>query len=87
MSPARSWRSPSHAAGSHDLLPPKKNGGPGLRRGGIGRYNLQSLLTVAHQPRACCIRLVQKYEFSGLFTRCLETIDVCIWRMFVLCML
>ena len=38
MSPARSWRSLSHAAGSHDLLP-KKNGGPGLRRGGIGGYN------------------------------------------------
>ena len=28
MSPARSWRSASHAAGSHDWLT-KKTGGPG----------------------------------------------------------
>ena len=28
MSPARSWRSASHAAGSHDWFPPK-NWGPG----------------------------------------------------------
>ena len=53
MSPARSWRSASHAAGSHDW-------GPGLRRGRIRWIQFaQSLLTVAHQPRAGCIRLVR----------------------------
>ena len=41
MSPARSWRSASHAAGLHDWFP-KNNGGLGLRRGGIGGYNLHS---------------------------------------------
>ena len=58
MSPARSCHSASHAAGSHDWLP-KKTGGPGLRRGRIRWIQFaQSLLTVAHQPRASCIRLV-----------------------------
>ena len=45
---------------------PKKTGRPGLRRGGVGGYNLHSVPpnsppdcgTVAHQPRAGCIRLV-----------------------------
>ena len=55
MSPARSWRSSSHAAGSLTGF----TGGPGLRRGGIGGYNLQSHLTVTHQLRAGCIRLVR----------------------------
>ena len=41
MSPARSRRSTSHAAGTHDWLPPK-NGWPGLRRGGVGGYNLHT---------------------------------------------
>ena len=41
MTPARSRRSASHAAGTHDRFP-KKTGWPGLRRGGIGRYNLHS---------------------------------------------
>ena len=58
MSPARSWRSASHDAGSHDWLL-KKTGGPGIRRGRIRWIQFaQSLLTVAHQPRAGCIRLV-----------------------------
>ena len=65
MSPARSRRSASHAAGSHGWLP-KKTGRPGLRRGEVGGYNLHSVPTdsppdcgtVAHQPRAGCIRLV-----------------------------
>ena len=62
MSPARSRRSASHAAGTHAWLP-KKTGRPGLRRGGVGGYNLHSVPpdsppTVAHQPRAGCIRLV-----------------------------
>ena len=41
MSPARSWRSASHAAWSHNWLP-QNTGGPGLRRGRIGGYNLHS---------------------------------------------
>ena len=41
MSPARSRRSAGHAAGTHGWLP-KKTGWPGLRRGGIGGYNLHS---------------------------------------------
>ena len=67
MSPARSRRSASHAAGTHGRLP-QKTGRPGLRRGGVGGYNLHSVPpnsppdcgTVAHQPRAGCIRLVQR---------------------------
>ena len=41
MSPARSRRSASHAAGTHGWLA-KKTGWPGLRRGGIDGYNLHS---------------------------------------------
>ena len=40
MSPARSRRSASHVVGTHGWLP-KKTGRPGLRRGGVGGYNLQ----------------------------------------------
>ena len=66
MSPARSRRSASHAAGTHGWLP-LKTGRPGLRRRGVGGYNLHSVPpnsppdcgTVAHQPRAGCIRLVR----------------------------
>ena len=69
MSPARSKRSASHAAGTHGWLP-QKTGRPGLRRGGVGGYNLHSVHpdsppdcgTVAHQPRAGCIRLVQEEQ-------------------------
>ena len=62
MSPRRSRRSASHAAGTHGWLP-QKTGRPGLRRGGVGGYNLNSVPptvppTVAHQPQAGCIRLV-----------------------------
>ena len=42
MSPARSRRFASHAAGTHGWLP-KKTGRPGLRRGGVGGYNLHSV--------------------------------------------
>ena len=42
MSPARSRHSTSHAAGTHGWLP-KKTGRPGLRRGGVGGYNLHSV--------------------------------------------
>ena len=41
-SPARSRRSASHAAGTHGWLP-QKTGRPGLRRGGVGGYNLHSV--------------------------------------------
>ena len=42
MSPARSRRSASHAAGTHGRLP-QKTGRPGLRRGGVGGYNLHGV--------------------------------------------
>ena len=42
MSPARSRLSASHAAGTHGWLP-QKTGRPGLRRGGVGGYNLHSV--------------------------------------------
>ena len=65
MSPARSRRSASHAAGMHGWLP-QKTGWPGLRRGGVSGYNLHGVPptvppcgTLAHQPRAGCIRLVR----------------------------
>ena len=72
MSPARSRRSASQAAGTHGWLP-QKTGRPGLRRGGVGGYNLHSVPpssppdcgTVAHQPRAGCIRLVRFNFFDG----------------------
>ena len=75
MSPARSRRSVSHAAGTHGWLP-KKTGRPGLRRGGVGGYNLHSVPpnsppdcgTVAHQPRAGCIRLVRSVPSSKMST-------------------
>ena len=75
MSPARSRRSASHAAGTHGWLP-QKTGRPGLRRGGVGGYNLHSVPpnsppdcgTVAHQPRAGCIRLVQKFPSTYILT-------------------
>ena len=38
----RSRRSASHAAGTHGWLP-QKTGRPGLRRGGVGGYNLHSV--------------------------------------------
>ena len=61
MSPASSRRPASHVAGSHGWLP-QNTGWPGLRRGGVSGYNLHSVPsdcgTVAHQPRAGCIRLV-----------------------------
>ena len=50
MSPARSRRSASHAAGTHGRLP-QKTGRPGLRRGGVGGYNLQC--SPEQSPRLC----------------------------------
>ena len=74
MSPARSSRSASHAAETHCWLP-KKTGWLGLRRGGVGGYNLHSVPpdsppdcgTVAHQPRAGCIRLLLTSSVSLFF--------------------
>ena len=82
MSPARSRRSASHAAGTHGWLP-QKTGRPGLRRGGVGGYNLHSVPpnsppdcgTVAHQPRAGCIRLVRG---EGVFCVLCELVPVCL---------
>ena len=52
---------------------PKKNGGPGLRRGRIRWIQFaQSLLSVAHQPRAGCIRLV--LYSTVIITPCHQTI-------------
>ena len=42
MSPARSRRSASHVAGTHGWLT-QKTGRAGLRRGGVGGYNLHSV--------------------------------------------
>ena len=75
MSPARSRRSASHAAGTHGWLP-QKTGRPGLRRGGVGGYNLHSVPpdsppdcgTVGHQPRAGCIRLVPFLSVMKVFS-------------------
>ena len=47
MSPARSRRSAIHAAGTHGWLP-QKTGRPGLRRGGVGGYNLHSVPPNSH---------------------------------------
>ena len=60
MYPARSRRSASHAAWTHGWLP-KKTGWPGLRRGGVGGYNLHSPLTVAHQPLTIVINPIIHY--------------------------
>ena len=78
MSPARSWRSAIHAAGSHDWLP-KKNWEPGLQ-GGI--YNLQSSPpTAAHQPRAGCIRMVPIEYITALFNLSVTTCHIlAIWK-------
>ena len=48
----------------------KKTGWPGLRRGGVGGYHLHSPPTVAHQPRAGCIRLVLFIVIVGCFKKC-----------------
>ena len=59
MSPARSRRSASHAAGTHGWLPPKNwVGGPPERRDRWIQFAQSPPPTVAHQPRAGCIRLV-----------------------------
>ena len=79
MSPARSRRSASHAAGTHGRLP-QKTGRPGLRRGGVDGYNLHSVPpnsppdcgTVAHQPRAGCILLVHVSRSSSLSKNILQ---------------
>ena len=69
MSPARSRAQP--CCGDARLASPKKLGG---RRGGVGGYNLHSVppnsppdcVTVAHQPRAGCIRLVLYWSLISI---------------------
>ena len=79
MSCARCWRSASHAAGSHDWLP-KKTGGTGLRRGRIRWIQFaQSLLPVAHQPRAVCIRLVPIVVLVGFIQNAAEYRQIKNW--------
>ena len=69
MSPTRSWPSPSHAAGSHDWLPQNNwVPGPPERRDRWIQF-AQSLLTVAHQPRAGCIRLVLRLHIISFIKR------------------
>ena len=85
MSPARSRRSASHAAGTHGRLPPKKLGGRASGEAGVGGYNLHSVPpnsppdcgTVAHQPRAGCIRLVptsRLYPFGAPRAGCIRLV-------------
>ena len=78
MSPARSRRSASHAAGTHGRLP-QKTGRPGLRRGGVGGYNLHSVPpTVAlwhtnHEQAVsvwCKLRLFNSNVISVLLYGC-----------------
>ena len=85
MSPARSRCSASHAMRTHGWLP-QKTWWPGLRRGGIDGYNLQSPPTVADQPRACCIRLV---PFLGIDISVVLELSVWCSRLwsFVCCIL
>ena len=57
-----------------------KTGGPGLRRGRIRWIQFaQSLLTVAHQPCAGCIRLVHSVSFIRLLGVSLVVIE---WQTF-----
>ena len=45
-----------------------------MRRGGLGEVSSELLLSVGGMRSILLLSLV---------ARCLETIDVCIWRMFV----
>ena len=65
MSPARSRRSASHVAGTHGWLP-KKTGRPGLRRGGVGGYNLHRV--PPNSPPDCGTPTTSRmYPFGALF--------------------
>ena len=65
MSPSRSRRSASHAAGTHGWLP-KKTGRPGLRRGSVGGYNLHSVPPTV--PRDCGTPTTSRlYPFGARF--------------------
>ena len=64
MSSAGSRRSASHAAGTHGRLP-QNTGWPGLRRGGVGGYNL-------HSPPDCGTLITSRlYPFDAI-TGCLS---------------
>ena len=59
MSPA-SRRSASHAAGTHGWLP-QKTWRPGLRRGGVGGYNLHSV-----PPDCSTLTTSRLYPFGAI---------------------
>ena len=70
MSPARSRRSASHAAGTHGWLPQKTGRrGRWIQFAQCSPEQSPDCGTVAHQPRAGCIRLVRPFPFI-LFFRC-----------------
>ena len=66
MSPARSRRSASHAAGTQGWLP-KKTGRPGLRRGGVGGYNLH--IVPPDSPPDCGTPTTSRLYPFGAFLR------------------
>ena len=75
MSLARSRRSASHAAGTHGWLPPK-NGWPGLRKGGVGGYNL-------HSPPNCGTPTTSRlYPFGAFFPIVLHFVVCCFSTLF-----
>ena len=57
VSPTRSWRSASHAAGSHDWLPKKMGAGPPERQERWIHFHSPPS-TATHQPHTGCTRLV-----------------------------
>ena len=63
MSPARSRRSASHAAGTHGWLP-KKTGWRGLRRGGVGGYNLHSPPRLWHTNHEQAVSVLHLHQFQ-----------------------
>ena len=63
ISPARSVGAPPAMLEGHTAGFPQKLGGRASGEVGVGGYNLHSSPTVAHQPRAGCIRLVILCEF------------------------
>ena len=62
MSPARSRRSASHAAGTHGWLP-QKTGLPGLRRGGVGGYNSQCSPRLWHTNHEQAVSVWSSYIY------------------------
>ena len=81
MSPARSRRSASHAAGTHGWLP-QKTGRPGLRRGGVGGYNLHSV--PPDSPPDCGTPTTSRlYPFGARVAHVVVVIDLPLLRVAV----